>query len=183
MPEDSAPAAEAVAVLAPTAAVTGDPIDPGHDSAESLEEVRDRLDAELSRFEVQDEERVHAEVPLPDIEGALPDDEAASETPLETAAWAATPDADLDNSDIAIREPADGEFAPAGPGFEDASEALQVAVADASRVADAAVAADTLEAVARRVRNGEITIGPGADPGNSAAVLAAVLAFLLGGRE
>lgn len=152
---------------------------------ESLDQVRARLDNELSHFQMQDEERPRTETPFPALDVA-PNN---SDHPLARGtvlAGEGVGDA-APMHDIGVRDPRDAEFgsvrgasaSTSGIDIDDASEALRHAVAEASRVADGAAAADTLESVARRVRSGDIIVPHGAATGDEAAVLASVLASLL----
>ncbi len=65
----------------------------------------------------------------------------------------------------------------------DNSLALESAIRDATRHEASFDAASVLEAVAHRLRSGEILLPAGVSPRNEAAVIAAVLAALLEGRR
>lgn len=65
----------------------------------------------------------------------------------------------------------------------DASLALAEDVVEAGRLASSISAAEVLEAVASRLRRGEILLLPGASTSTDAAVVSSVLAALLGGRR
>jgi hypothetical protein len=65
----------------------------------------------------------------------------------------------------------------------DASLALAEDVVEAGRLAASINAAEVLEAVASRLRRGEILLLPGASTKTDAAVVSSVLAALLGGRR
>ena len=64
-----------------------------------------------------------------------------------------------------------------------ASLALQEAVDNATRHSDSRAAAEVMDTVARRLRNGEILLASGAPMDDDAAVVAAVLSALLGARR
>lgn len=68
-------------------------------------------------------------------------------------------------------------------GMVDASLALAEDVVEAGRLAASINAAEVLEAVASRLRRGEILLLPGASTKTDAAVVSSVLAALLGGRR
>jgi hypothetical protein len=74
-------------------------------------------------------------------------------------------------------------FADAAGDVADASLALADDVVEAQRHAASLAAAEVLEAVARRLRCGEILLLPGASIQTEAAVVSSVLAALLGGRR
>jgi hypothetical protein len=74
-------------------------------------------------------------------------------------------------------------FADATGDVADASLALADDVIEAQRHAASLAGAEVLEAVARRLRRGEILLLPGASIQNEAAVISSVLAAVLGGRR
>lgn len=94
---------------------------------------------------------------------------------------------------VAIYEPGmehteQGDSAPrvfpeAAGDVAEASLALANDVVEAQRHASSLAAAEVLEAVARRLRLGEILLLPGASTHTEAAVISSVLAAVLGGRR
>jgi hypothetical protein len=146
---------------------------------ESLDSVRALLDAELAHFHMKASELPPPEAPFPEFNAAPNAEPAASEVVQPG----------LFGDDVGmVRAGTDTLSAPASPGAEpSASEVVTAALADvmaeAARVAEAAAAAEMLDSVARRVRSGEIVLAQGACAGGPAAVLAAVLASMLGVRE
>jgi hypothetical protein len=162
---------------------------------DGLDQVRSDLDAELSAFTLRAWEQQRLEEPLPHLDESQSDPPLAPEpeTPPPndvTGAGNHPPDAgasgDLhlaDESDVAIRDPLDREFVTAsGGGMRDTGSAFWEAVTEATTLAEGAEVAVVLEAVARRVRNGEILVPRVAGFRGEAAVLAAVLFALLGDR-
>lgn len=70
--------------------------------------------------------------------------------------------------------------APAVDEYADVGVAMAEAVSDASRHANSLAAAEVLDSVAHRLRSGQILLPAGTSPRLEAAVIAAVLAALLG---
>lgn len=100
--------------------------------------------------------------------------EAVTTTLAETPQWS-----------VAVYEPGMSAQAeavtPPPPGdLVDASLALDSAVREAEQHANSVAAAAVLESVAHRLRTGEILLPSGTSPRHEAAVVAAVLAALLG---
>jgi hypothetical protein len=109
--------------------------------------------------------------------------EPSSDTPAHVAPTADTPVHDATRDAIGMEAMPEGEPSPADPGQVRAGEMLEAPTSPEVKASAGTHVSATLDRLAERVRRGEIDISSVAPEATEAAVLASVLATLLGGSH
>jgi hypothetical protein len=152
---------------------------PGDDVVDGVNVL---LDEELRHFKLQSSEMPPVPTPFPELDAAA-HNELGPAIVFVPAEHANEVRAALEEPAVAFRDPMDREFlAPDASQGAESEMALTEALDDAIQLSCRVDAANALDAVANRVRRGEIVLAPAGGTGSrsDAALLVAVLAALIG---